>query len=291
MPGPLVLAIPTFNSARFLHATLTSLASQGDSLRWWLQDGASTDGTPDIARQFARPTDTVVSQRDRGQPDALNHAFAQLGGDIIGFINGDDLLAPAAAATVLATFAAHPDIDLIYGEVQWIDINGLITGHHRGDISTLEELLDIYSVWYNARQWVQPEVFFRRSLWEKAGPFNVDHDMVFDYAFWVQCMQAGARVLRVPQVLAQFRLHPTQKSSNAAQAAAEIRDVVRAALALHPPIHPRVRARIAAQIGYDIYQLAPQPKPPFAQALLQHPSWLRSPAVRRRLLGSLTRKP
>jgi hypothetical protein len=165
-----------------------------------------------------------------------------------------------------------------------------MTGTHKGDISSIEELLDIYTVWYNSRQWVQPEVFFRRSLWDKAGPFNLVHDMVFDYAFWVQCMQVGARVLRVPQVFAQFRIHPTQKSSNATKAAAEIREVVRAALALDPPMSPRVRARITAQIDYDIYQLAPQPKASFAQALLQNPSWLRSPAVRRRLLQSLRLK-
>ncbi len=97
-------------------------------------------------------------------------------------------LTPGAAAAVLEAFARHPEVDLVYGEVEWIDADGAQTGRHKGDISTLEELLDVYTVWFGSRQWVQPEVFFRRSLWEKAGPFNTGYDLAFDYAFWVQCM-------------------------------------------------------------------------------------------------------
>jgi len=287
MTGPLVLAIPTFNCARFLPHTLESLATQGDAVRWWLQDGDSKDGTGEIARQYARHGDTVISEPDRGQSEALNKAFARMGGEIVGFINGDDCLTPGAAAAVLESFERHPEVDLVYGEVEWMDAGGIQTGVHKGEISSLEELLDIYTVWFGARQWVQPEVFFRRSLWEKAGPFSTEYDLAFDYAFWVQCMLAGARVQRLPRPLARFRLHEQQKSSNAAKAAAEMREIVRKALALHPPIRGRARARIIAQINYDLYHLAPQPKPSFAKALFRNPSWLRSPAVRQRLLSSL----
>jgi len=287
MSGPLVLAIPTFNCARFLPATLASLAAQGDAVRWRLQDGASRDGTAEIARKFAREGDVVESERDRGQSDALNKAFARMGGEIVGFINGDDLLAPGAAAAVLEAFERNPEIDLVYGEVEWIDADGNVTGRHQGNISSLEELLDIYTVWFGRRQWVQPEVFLRRSLWEKAGPFSLEYDLAFDYAFWVECLMAGARALRLPRVLAQFRLHEQQKSANAAKAASEMREIVRKALALHPPISAGARARIIAQINYDMYQLAPQPKPTFAKALLRNPSWLRAPAVRERLLISM----
>jgi glycosyltransferase involved in cell wall biosynthesis len=289
MTGPLVLAIPTYNCARYLPYTLESLAAQGEAVRWWLQDGASKDGTVEIARGFAREGDTVVSERDRGQPDALNKAFARMGGEIVGFINGDDCLTPGAAEAVLETFARHPEVDLVYGEVEWMDAAGTVTGLHKGDISNIEELLDIYTVWFGARQWVQPEVFYRRSLWEKAGPFTLEYDLAFDYGFWVQCMQAGARVLRLERPLAQFRLHDAQKSTNATQAAADMREIVRKALAMNPPISGSARARILAQLNYDIYQLAPQPKLSFAKALFRNPSWLRAPAVRRRLLGSLRR--
>jgi len=289
MTGPLVLAIPTYNCAHYLPHTMESLAAQGDALRWWLQDGASKDETAEIARKFARPGDTVVSEPDRGQSDALNKAFPKMGGEIIGFINGDDLLSPGAAQRVLDTFAANPGIDLVYGEVEWIDAGGVQTGHHKGDISSLEELLDLYGVWFSKRQWVQPEVFFRRSLWDKAGPFTTDYDLAFDFRFWVQCMQSGARVLRIPTPLARFRVHDQQKSANATKAASEMRDIVRKALALDPPISPAARQRIQAQLDYDDYQLAPEPKPSFANALLRNPAWLHAPAVRERLRDSFRR--
>src|ERR1700722_19536171 len=112
MSGPLVLAIPTFNCARFLPETLESLAAQGDAVRWWLQDGASKDGTADIADQSARPGDTVVSAPDRGQADALSRAFARMGGEIVGYINGGDCMTPGAAAGVLDAFDRNPDVDL-----------------------------------------------------------------------------------------------------------------------------------------------------------------------------------
>jgi hypothetical protein len=290
MSGPLVLAIPTYHCAHYLPHTLESLAAQGDAVRWWLQDGASKDGTADIARKYARPGDTVVSEKDRGQSDAINRAFARMGGEIVGFINGDDCLTPGAVAAVLEAFRRNPEIDLVYGEVEWIDAEGNKTGDHQGEISTLEELLDLYSVWFRGRQWVQPEVFFRRSLWEKAGPFSLEYDLAFDYAYWVQCMMAGARVLRLERPLARFRLHEAQKSTNAAKAAAEMREIVRKALALYPPISAKARARVIAQINYDDYQLAPSPKLSFAKALLRNPGWLRAPAVRGRLLDTFLRR-
>jgi hypothetical protein len=289
MSGPLVLAIPTYNCAHYLPHTLESLAAQGDAVRWYLQDGASKDATAEIARKFARPGDTVISEKDRGQSDALNKAFPKMGGEIIGFINGDDLLTPGAAQLVLDTFAANPDIDLVYGEVEWIDADGIQTGHHKGDISSLEELLDLYGVWFSKRQWVQPEVFYRRALWDKAGPFTTDYDLAFDFRFWVQCLQAGARVMRIPAPLARFRVHDQQKSANATKAAAEMRDIVHKALALDPPISPAARLRIQAQLDYDDYQLAPEPKPSFANALLRNPNWLHAPAVRERLRDSFRR--
>ena len=83
--SPLVLAVPVLNAAEFLPATLQSINDQGPHARWWLQDSCSTDDTLRIADRFARPCDTIVSERDTGQSDAINRAFGKMGGDIIGF--------------------------------------------------------------------------------------------------------------------------------------------------------------------------------------------------------------
>ncbi len=290
MSGPLVLAVPVFNGERYLADTLASLNANGTRVRWWLQDGASTDRTVEIAHSFARPGDTIVSEPDAGQADALNTAMAKMGGEIIGFINGDDLLAENAAERVLDFFADHPGTDLAYGSVDWIDEHGALTGTHTGRIDSLGDALDIYDVWWNRRQWVQPEVFFRRSLWEKVGGFDVRYHLAFDYDFWVRCFRAGARVAHLPATLTRFRIHPGQKSAAAESAADEIRAVVLNTLAARPPINPVRRWKIEAQLGYDLYQSGKDgAEDGFFSAILRHPHWLLSPHARRRAQAACVR--
>ncbi len=290
----LVLALPVFNAEEFLHATLESLNAQGAHLRWWLQDGASKDRTVEIARSYAREGDTVQSEKDSGQTDAINRAFRVMGGDIIGFINGDDLLAPGTAERVITYFREHPEIDLVYGQVEWIDRGGNPSGIHSGRIASLPEMLDIYNVWWCKRQWVQPEVFFRRSLWEKVNGFDTRWNLAFDYDFWVRCIIAGARTAHIPEVFARFRIHSAQKSSANEKVADEIRAIVRQHLDARAPIGLWKKLKLRAHLSYDIYQLGKnQPTghaaQGFPQALISHPQWLLCQPVRKRIQAALAR--
>lgn len=290
MSAPLVLAVPVLNGERFLAEALSALNGNGAHVRWWLQDGGSKDRTLEIARTFARPGDTIVSAPDRGQADALNTAMAAMGGDIIGFINADDLLAENAAERVLDFFAEHPEIDLAHGSIDWIDEQGALTGTHTGRLESLADALDIYDVWWRGRQWVQPEVFFRRSLWEKAGRFDPGYHLAFDYDFWVRCFAAGARVAHLPATLARFRVHAGQKSAAAESAADEIRTIVQKTLATQPSINPVRRWKIEAQLGYDLYQSGKSGTDAgFCASLLRHPHWLLSPQARERARAACVR--
>ena len=151
--------------------------------------------SPSRLRVSTRVWTTTLSSRVTAvRATGWNRAFRSMGGDIIGYLNSDDVLADGAAEAVLETFEQYPEVDLVYGEVEWIDENGIITGRHRGDISTVTEMLDIYNVWWADRQWVQPEVFWRRSLWERVGDFSSEYDLAFDYQYWVRCFLAGIKV-------------------------------------------------------------------------------------------------
>ena len=281
---PLVVAVPVFNAERYLAATLQSLNAQGEFARWWLQDGGSRDATMEIAGRYTRSGDQSSSESDRGQADALNKAFSRMGGSIIGFLNGDDTLKPGTAERVLQFFRENPSVDLLYGSVEWIDASGDVTGMHCGRIDSLAEVLDIYNVWWKGRQWVQPEVFFRRSLLEKAGGFDTRLHLAFDYDFWVRCLMVGARVAHAPGVVAQFRLHPDQKSSETQRAADEIRTTVLRHLA-GAPIGGWRKTQIRAALSYDLYQLGRGAesgtlRKPFLSELLRHPTWWLATAVR-----------
>lgn len=286
-PTQLTLAIPNRNGARYLEETLRSLERNRPFVRWYLQDSCSEDHSLEIARRYASAEDQIVVQKDTSQADGLNRAFARMGGEIVGFLNSDDCLTEGAAEAVVKWFAAHPEIDLLYGEVEWIDAEGKRLGFHCGDISSLEEILDIYNVWWAKRQWVQPEVFFRRSVWERVGPFHTEYNLAFDYEYWVRCFLAGVRVKKLNRVLAQFRFHEAQKSTRSREAADEIRDIVARALAQRPPISLWKRLSLSASLGYDRYQCGQDYKnggrPSFGRSLAQHPHWLLSPMVRDRL--------
>ncbi|MGA3202282.1 MAG: glycosyltransferase family 2 protein [Bryobacteraceae bacterium] len=290
----LSLAIPNFNGGRFLATTLESLENNRPYVRWRFQDAGSTDDSLAIARRFAGSQDQIIVEPDRGQADALNRAFQSMGGEIVGFINSDDCLMEGTAKTVLAEFENDPTLDLVYGQVAWIDELGHVTGHHAGDISSLAEILDIYRVWWNRRQWVQPEVFWRRSLWERVGPFNTRYDLAFDYDYWVRCFQARAKVKSIPQILAKFRLHPGQKSSRAGEAANEIRNIVGDTLASGEVIPTRDRKRLETMISYDRYQSGQDDqqgtkRPSLARMLMRQPTWAFLPPVRQRIVRSALR--
>lgn len=292
MNDQLVVAIPNYMGGKFITETLRSLANNRPHARWWLQDACSSDTSCEIAFRYKSDEDIIQVEPDRGQADALNKAFAQMGGDIIGFLNSDDLLTPDAAATVLQAFKKNPEVDLVYGEVEWIDAQGIITGHHAGDISSYEEILDIYEVWWKERQWVQPEVFFRRSLFEKVGLFNTNLELAFDYEYWVRCLAAGARVMRLPKVLSRFRIHAGQKSSRAEQASKEIRRVVAHWLRHGSTIRKSLHSRLSVQLSYDAWRLGEREDSNLSlpDALCRHPEWLRLPRVRSRLRTSVAHR-
>jgi glycosyltransferase involved in cell wall biosynthesis len=284
----LTLAIPNFNGGRFLSATLESLNRNRPRVRWYLQDAGSSDHSLAIAQKLAGPEDRIVQAQDLGQADGLNAAFDQMGGEIVGFLNADDCLSEGAAQAVLHEFEQDPALDLIYGEVDWIDESGALRGHHSGCISNLQEMLAIYDVWWRGRQWVQPEVFFRRSLWERVGQFNTEYDLAFDYDYWVRCFQAGAKVKRIPRTLAQFRRHSAQKSVRADQAANEIRDIVSKALASGGADDKQLQT----MLDYDRYQSGQDyppgtQRPSLARMLLREPAWTFLPPVRARVAKSV----
>ena len=280
----LTLAIPNWNGGRYLEHTLSSLERNRPHVRWWLQDSCSTDESVEIASRYAGPEDHIQVERDSGQTNGLNRAFSKMGGEIVGFLNSDDLLADGAAETVLEMFAADPELDLVYGQVEWIDAEGRSQGFHAGDISNLAEVLNIYEVWWRQKHWVQPEVFWRRSLWDRVGSFNETYNLAFDYEYWVRCFQSGVKVKRIPKVLAKFRRHSAQKSTASEEAAREIRAIVAGALA-SKDLGIWNTLPLRNRLSYDRYRSAPAGKP-FWYALSCHPWWLVLPTVRFRLAQS-----
>ncbi len=205
MNAPLVSVLtPSYNQARWLPDNLRSVACQSyPRIEQIVMDGGSTDASPEILRA-AGGSLRWRSEPDRGQSHALNKAFAESRGDLIGWLNSDDAyFGPDAVASVVELFERRPEIDVVYGHAALVNADGLI-------------LQMIWAPPFNYRLLrlhnfiMQPSVFIRRSA---LGAFVADE--AFDYAMdrelWLR-LGREHRFARLDKVLAIDRHYPTRKS-------------------------------------------------------------------------------
>jgi glycosyltransferase involved in cell wall biosynthesis len=202
------LVTPSFNQGHFIAETLDSVLSQRyPALEYVVQDGGSSDGTTDVLRRYAGRLAAWRSQPDKGQADAVNKGFEGTRGEIMAWLNSDDLLLPGALATVARYFAEHPDVDVVYGDRLLIDEEGREVGRwilpgHDGSVLRWIDFIP------------QETVFWRRRIWDAAGGM-VDDSFHFamDWDLLARFQAAGARFAHIPRFLGAFRIHSEQKTS------------------------------------------------------------------------------
>lgn len=204
------LVTPSFQQAGFIERTLLSVLSQDyPHLEYVVQDGGSTDGAVDILKRYADRLTSWHSQPDSGQSEAINRGFSQTTGDIMGWLNSDDILLPGALAFVADFFNKHPEIDVVYGHRILMDehdqqIGRWIMPAHDNNVLSWADYIP------------QETLFWRRTIWEKAGS-HIDESFRFamDWDLLIRFREAGARFARLPRFLGGFRIHAHQKTSAA----------------------------------------------------------------------------
>jgi hypothetical protein len=205
---PISIVTPSFGQGHFLERTLYSVINQNyPNLEYVVQDGGSTDDTVEVLRRFDGSLTRWASEPDDGQGDAINRGFAHTSGEIMAYLNSDDLLLPGALAYVADYFNAHPDVDVVYGQRVIIDANDGEVGVQvlpRHDDNELK-LLDFVP---------QETLFWRRSAWEAAGG-QIDAGLRFaiDWDLLLRLQESGAKMVRLPRFLGAFRVHEEQKTA------------------------------------------------------------------------------
>jgi GT2 family glycosyltransferase len=212
----------TLNQAAFLEETLRSVLMQGyPNLEYIVLDGQSTDGTPDILARYARHLTFCRSEKDDGQADALNKAFALATGEILAWLNSDDRYLPETLIRVAMAFETY-EADIVVGgcDLTRGRSETVHETHHSyfgiGSVVTLplERLLDVDGSWLKGDFFWQPEVFWRRSVWERSGAcLAKDLHYCMDYDLWVRMAAVNATIVHVPDTLAVFRFHQSQKTA------------------------------------------------------------------------------
>ncbi len=202
------IVTPSYNQGRFLEATIQSVLQQNyPSLEYIIQDGGSSDNTREILERYRDHLTYVESAPDRGQAHAINKGFARTTGEIMAWLNSDDILLPGTLWYVADFFRRHPEIDVIYGHRVIINEEGLEIGRW-----VLPPHDDQVLLWADFIP--QESLFWRRRIWEKIGA-HLDESFQFalDWDLLLRFQQAGARFYRVPRFLAAFRVHERQKTS------------------------------------------------------------------------------
>lgn len=204
---------PTYNQAEFIERTLQSVREQkvDFTLEHLVIDGNSSDGTLNILEKHAGSI-VYISEPDRGMPDALNKGIAMAHGEIIGWLNSDDLYLPGALEKVSSYFDRHPDCLWLYGNCRIID-----EYDHE-----IRQWITAYKNWlsrkYSFKRLLvdnfisQPAVFMRREALEAAGPVDPGLPTAMDFDLWLRLAKL-ANPGYIDDDLACFRIHTRSISS------------------------------------------------------------------------------
>lgn len=210
----------SYNQCRFLRECLESVLDQDyPNLDFVVIDGDSTDGSREILEAYRHRLSHLVIEPDRGQSHALNKGFMLASGDVMTWLCSDDKMEPGSLASV-ALIYQKTACDMVVGGCRVIDGDGRTKHiHHSGFITGLSsplsfgDLASFTSTWQSGLYFYQPEVFFTRDLWMRAGSHVKEHlHYAMDYEMFLRFALAGAHLFAVEQVLASSRQHEDQKT-------------------------------------------------------------------------------
>jgi glycosyltransferase involved in cell wall biosynthesis len=196
---------PSYNQGEFIRRTLESVATQtGAELEHVVCDGGSTDDTVEVLKSFGRGV-RWVSERDKGQTDAVNKGIRASDGEIIGWLNSDDIYYPGAIARIVAVFDSDPDVDVVYGMADHIDRSDHAFEAYPTEPWNVARLRDTCII-------CQPAAFFRRRVIAQHGLLDENLNFCMDYEFWLRLAKSGVRFAYLEQKLAGSRLYAENKT-------------------------------------------------------------------------------
>jgi glycosyltransferase involved in cell wall biosynthesis len=214
------IIIPSYNQANFIARTLDSILNQKfPSLEIIVYDGGSTDGSVDIIRTYEPHLAYWQSEADHGPAHAINKGFAKATGDIIGWLNSDDVLTEGALWYIAQEFIQNPKTGAVFGNALYIDEKDHIFladhGTHRTGLyyGKLEPISKVPYYWTYVHAIPQPTVYFRRELLERTGKVDQSYQYIFDFEFFWR-LRKNTEFKKIEKILALYRIHSHSKTSS-----------------------------------------------------------------------------
>lgn len=202
------IIIPSFNQGEFIEDTIVSIINQNyDNLEILVMDGGSTDNTVDVLKKYDHVITYWESKTDRGQSDAINQGARLATGEIISWLNSDDVLLPGVLEEVNRISSSYPDVQWFLGNVLWMN--------KVGDIIRVGRV-EKESAFWNKRQLFSnggPSAFMRRECFLEIGALNEDLHYKMDTELWNRYLSLGYRFVRINRYCWGLRLHENAKMS------------------------------------------------------------------------------
>ena len=204
----ITIVTPSFNQGKFIERTIESVLGQNyPQLEYIVVDGDSTDETLDILKRYGDRLQWI-SEKDSGQSEAINKGFLMAKGEIVAWLNSDDVYLPGALETVARYFAAHPDVMMIYGEGYMIDQDDKV----KMRFPFTEPRFDLWKLIYYGDYILQQSTFFRRSLFDSIELLDEALHYGMDWDLFIR-IGKRFRVDYIPEYLGCIREHGEAKTS------------------------------------------------------------------------------
>jgi len=204
----ITIVTPSYNQAPFLETTMRSVLRQDyPELDYIIIDGGSTDGSVDIIRNYSAALAHWESGPDSGQVYAIQKGFALAQGEILGWLNSDDVLLPGCLRTLAREFSEDPGVVAVTGRSVFIDAANQPIG-----VTIPQAGRTIKNMLFWGHGMAQMATFWSRRAYEAVGGLDTQFSFSFDYDLFVRLRQIGT-IRAVWAYLAGFRLHPRQKTA------------------------------------------------------------------------------
>jgi len=200
------IVTPSFNQGLYIEDTIRSVVEQNYPLiEYIVIDGGSNDQSVDIINKYRDRIFYFISEKDTGQSEAINKGFRKATGEIIAWLNSDDMYFPYTLNTVAEIFEKNKEVDLIYGDVEHFYEDG---GKEYYSVSCFEAVDFLSRVSVH-----QPSVFWRKKILDNAGLLDEKLQYLMDYDLWMRIF-FNYNTLKVDKLLSRFRIHKNAKTSN-----------------------------------------------------------------------------
>jgi glycosyltransferase involved in cell wall biosynthesis len=192
----------SFNQGAFLERAILSVLNQDyQDIEYIVVDPGSTDGSRDVIERYRDRIDRIVFKRDRGAAEGLNNGMEGAAGEILGFLNSDDMLMPGAISRIVQSFHDNQSIDLVTGHAYIIDSKNCRLRKSYTDRFHLQAFA------YEACLICQQSTFFRADLFRKVGGFNEQNRIAWDAELFLNLLSRSDQYVILDEFLSAFRLH------------------------------------------------------------------------------------